>query len=583
MYCFTRAAVWLAVSFTLALPLSTAHAWGIGSQLDYSGCHETITAEALRRTRATVSTAPVIVPTRDEAALIDGVQFSPPTDMLRDLGGMALLLAVRDNDLKGENPLDTLMLVRIHGDPGTQEEHCIRNLEDDDSEGNITALERCRAFIRDKAIEALDGLDASGAVDPTLRTPLQIHVSFAGRVIPKLPLFYVRMGQAIHALQDGFTHTFRTPDGMNVTVVLNYIDYVRSGSSNIGRDGPNHLGALDNCDNADVTIGRNERLSIEASTELLKVALDPARTRDQKIAGFEAVTAKYLTYKEAGCTLENNWCDAIEAEVADEAGCDASGRGTTPWSLIVLVAGALLLITRKRNTAHAAALALVFVISTSASAYADDPPSPPPAPPVGDAKPAIKVEPKTADDAKSAAEGTEPGRDESTPTIKEVKSVREDKRLGHVWGFAGSIGGSVISGAGVVAAGVRYRISEKWIAGFNVQWNPWITSVPLTARAGSLNVYATLIRRFPMRFDRVNLRTSFHLGASMLLFDVVGAPTYSVGPYVAFTPLGIDYDLGGSVRIVIDPVEIAMPMPYVGQIPLYYEQFRLMVGIQIGA
>lgn len=582
MHSYSRAAVWLALSFTLALPISTAHAWSIGSQLDYSGCHETITAEALRRARATVATAPVIVPTRDEAAMIDSVQFSPPADMVRDLGGMALLLAVRDNDLKGENPLDTLRLIRIHGDPLTQEEHCIRSQEDDDSEGNITALERCRAFIRDKAIEAIDGLDANSVVDPTIRTPMQIYVSFAGRVVPMLPLFYVRMGQAIHALQDGFTHTFRTPDGANVTVVLNYIDYVRSGSTNVGRDGPNHLGALDKCDNVDVTISRNHRLSIESSAELLAVALDPARTRDQKIVAFEAVTAKYLTYKEAGCTLENNWCDAIEAAVAEEAGCDASGRGATPWSLIVLVAGALL-ITRKRNTAHAAALALVFVVSASASAYADDPPPTPPVPPVGDAKPAIKVEPKTAEDAKSAKEGTEPGRDESTMTIKEVKSVREDKRLGNKWGFAASLGGSVISGAGVVAAGVRYRISEKWVTGFNVQWNPWITSVPLAARMGSLNVYGTLIRRFPMQFDRVNLRTSFHLGASTLLFDVVGAPAYSVGPYVAFTPLGIDYDLGGSVRIVLDPVEIAMPMPYVGQIPLYYEQFRLMIGLQIGA
>jgi hypothetical protein len=82
-----------------------------------------------------------------------------------------------------------------------------------------------------------------------------------------------------------------------------------------------------------------------------------------------------------------------------------------------------------------------------------------------------------------------------------------------------------------------------------------------------------------MKFDRVNLRTSLHLGASTLLFDVPGAPKWSVGPYGSFTPLGIDYDLGGSVRIVIDPVEIAVPVPFIGLIPLYYEQFRVLVGI----
>jgi hypothetical protein len=101
-------------------------------------------------------------------------------------------------------------------------------------------------------------------------------------------------------------------------------------------------------------------------------------------------------------------------------------------------------------------------------------------------------------------------------------------------------------------------------------------------RAGVAMAYATLIRRFPMRFDRVNLRSSAHLGASTLLFDVYGAPKYSTGPYVAFSPLGIDYDLGKSVRLVVDPVEFAMPVPLLGQLPLYYEQFRFMIGLQVG-
>ena len=100
---------------------------------------------------------------------------------------------------------------------------------------------------------------------------------------------------------------------------------------------------------------------------------------------------------------------------------------------------------------------------------------------------------------------------------------------------------------------------------------------------GATNIYATLIHRYPMKFDRVNLRTSVHLGASVLLFDIYGAPQYSVGAFGSFAPLGIDYDLGNSVRIVIDPVEIAVPMPHIGAIPLYYEQFRLMIGIQVGA
>jgi hypothetical protein len=104
----------------------------------------------------------------------------------------------------------------------------------------------------------------------------------------------------------------------------------------------------------------------------------------------------------------------------------------------------------------------------------------------------------------------------------------------------------------------------------------------MRVREGVATVSGAVIRRFPMRFDRVNLRTSFHLGVSTLLFDVYGAPKYSTGPYVALSPLGVDYDLGHSVRIVWDPMEIALPVPLLGQLPLYYEQFRFLIGLQVG-
>jgi hypothetical protein len=166
--------------------------------------------------------------------------------------------------------------------------------------------------------------------------------------------------------------------------------------------------------------------------------------------------------------------------------------------------------------------------------------------------------------------------------VKEVAEVRQDKKLGNPWGFAASFGGAVDRPAGVVTFGGRYRITEQWVVGLDAGWNPWVTTAPMSVRAGVATVAATVIRRFPMRFDRVNLRTSLHAGTSTLLFDVFGAPKYSTGPYIALSPLGLDYDLGGAVRIVWDPMEIAVPVPLLGQLPLYYEQFRFMLGLQIG-
>lgn len=586
----------LAITLTVAALLapSRADAWGIGSQLNLPGCHETLTAAALRNTRAAVTTAPKIIPTSNEAALIDEVQFRPPADFVHDLGAMALLLGVRDNDLKGNNPLDSLSLIEVHGDPDTQQEHCIRAATDDDLAGNLTALEACHAFIVQRATEALDGLDANGMVDPNIRMNLSVYVSFAKHTDPMLPLFYVKMGQSVHALEDGFTHTYRTPDGSHITVVTNWIDNISDTAVNEGRDGPVHLSGLDDCNSDNPIVVRNYAMATQAATELLTIALTPKMKRADKIAAFEALTLKYLTYQ-PGCTFENKWCNAPEPD-APPPGCNVgSNDGSLPWGTLVLICAVVIAATRRRAAVVASAvtvLGLGLGLAARPSLADPTPPAhrkaepksePKPGPTPASEAPAVPVVPTEPGDRKDVIKGQEPGRDEKTPTVTEIKQVREDKRLGNKFGFASMLGGSLVHGAAVATVAGRYRLNERWTVGLDLEWNPWITSVPLTMKAGVLDVYGTVIRRFPMRFDRINLRTSLHLGISTQLFDVYGSPQGSMGPYIAFTPLGIDYDLGGSVRIVIDPVEIACPIPHVGLIPLYYEQFRLMVGIQIGA
>ena len=574
---FTKSTTsWLAILAPLVLTLQPhrAHAWAIGSQINDEGCHEPITAEALRRVRSTLDTAPVLRPSRDEAAMIADVLFVPPSDFVHDLAGMTLLVGVRDNDLKGMNPLSSLDLIQVHGNPVTQDEHCIRASEHDDAIGNQAALAACRTYIVETATEALEGLDASGKVDPTSRTPLTLFVGIRGEITPSLPLFYVRIGAAIHALEDGFTHTYRTADGMKVTVVLNAIDEV-NGTYDEPRDGPLHRAELDRCWEGDPIIRRNYDLATQAATELLRVALDPALSREQKIEQLDVVTAKYLGY-EPGCTFDNNWCDAPESMVTNSltgcTGCAASGQSALAWSALALLG----VVAAWRRRRAGIGFVLVMVAALPTRARADDPP--PPAPSPADEEPAVPI---PATDP-SPEPGQEPGRDLQTPTVKDVAEVRADKQLGSRWGITGSFGGAVDRPAFATSLGVRYRLTEKWIVGLDLGWNPWVTTSPMNVRSGVATVSGAVTRRFPMRFDRVNLRTSFHLGVSTLLFDVYGAPKYSTGPYVAFSPLGIDYDLGHAVRLVWDPMEMALPMPLVGQLPLYYEQFRMMIGLQIG-
>lgn len=575
----------LAIVTTLAAAARPAGAWTIGSQLDNTGCHERITTAAFRAARMMFQTAPVIPPTADEAALIDDAQFVPPADFAHDLAAMSLLFGVRDNDLKGHNPLDSLQLVEVHGNPDTQEEHCIRAKDDDGTAGDPAALERCRQFIHTRISEALEGLAADGSVDPDHRMKLAIYVSFAGRVDPMLPQFYVKLGQAVHALEDGFTHTYRTSDGTHVTTVMNWIDYVSTGGAQPERDGPPHVSGMDHCEGSDPLVARNFTLATTAATALMEIALDPSKTNDDKLAAVDALTAQYLTYQ-PGCDFSNHYCDAPEANVvAPSTGCNASGAGAG-WLVMIAIAVAAAL-RRRRWVVVAATCAIAGSVAaqpapdpgTGSGSGSAMPPVVTDAPP--DA-PAIPVTPDKPADAAAVQQGHEPGRDVKTPTVTEVEKIREDKQLGSPLGAAFMIGGSFVHGALATSVGGRYRLNERWTLGVDLEWNPWITSVPWALKAGAGSVYATVIHRYPMKLDRVNLRTTLSLGASTLLFDVAGAPKYDIGPYVGLSPLGIDYDFGGGVRLVFDPLGVSVPVPHVGLIPLYYEQFRTMIGIQIG-
>ncbi len=195
----------------LALPGSTS-AYTVSS-LVTPACHERLTSEALRTVRLDVAAAAPLPRTSDEQALINDLQFTPDQDMI-DLGGATLLIGVRDNDLKGRSSADVTHLGTVHGDPENQDEHCLRSAGQDEPGGTAAAVDACRAFIRGRVSEALDGLDAAGFPDVASRTSLPLHLALRGRVDALLPTYYVRMGQAIHAVEDSFTHTYRTADSM---------------------------------------------------------------------------------------------------------------------------------------------------------------------------------------------------------------------------------------------------------------------------------------------------------------------------------------------------------------------------------
>jgi MYXO-CTERM domain-containing protein len=549
------------------------------------GCHEGITAQALRNVRAQLATAAPLPATSDEQALIADVQFTPDPDM-KDLGGISLLLGVRDNDLKGQGADDLSALAEVHGNPSNQEEHCLRAPDQDEPGGTAAAVSSCRAFILSRVSEAIAGLDASGMPDINNRTGLLVTLSLRGQVTAPLPTYYIRMGQAIHAVEDSFTHTYRTPDEMQITVTLNWIDQV-DGTLVESRDGPGHALALDNCADLDPIRTKRHQLAAAAATALLQTTLDPTQTTAQKMTAVNAVLDQYLSYS-PGCTYGNAWCNAVEVDYANPSGCACSAGGGGGGLAAGLGALALLLVLLARRARRTSIIALtgclLLLASPPAHAQAETTTTVVPAPTPG-APPTVErkvVTPETTTTTVTAPTTPDPNGP-PPPTLVPVKepgpASKNSLAFGGYLGASASIDKASIAGT----LGARLRVSKHWTFGIDGEWNPWLAYTGTTIRSGVFNLYGTAMLRFPLAYENFNLRISASAGTSYLLMNLYGAPSGTTGIYIGGTPLALEWKLSRRFYLIIAPINISLPVPQLHGVPLIYQEYRTTLGFEIYA
>jgi MYXO-CTERM domain-containing protein len=505
----------------------SAPAYNYGSPVG-DPCHETMTADALRRLRTELSTAAPLPSSGSDELAMDDLPFELPYDM-RDIGAVALLIGVRDNDLKGHSGIDTQELAGVHGEDEDQPEHCLRRSVHDDASGSEQAAAECRDFVRDRVLQGIDhGLDADGQVNPSKRSTLLVNLAFRGRTELDLPTFYLRLGQALHTLQDSFSHTFRTPDHRQMTVALNWVDVVE-GNHDPARDGPAHMRALDLCRNLDDF--RRARLAVanEATEAVMRAALDPDLSSNAKRAAVDAALADYMGFS-AGCTAENDWCSATERRYADSAcACRTSAPAPTGsgWWALLLGMGVFAWRRRARQVAAAG-----LVLSTAATAQAHD--------------------------------------------------DREHQNARRGFGLHSSFAASLDHGGFAWAVGGRYAVADHWLFGLDAEYNPWFSIEARRIARGAFNGYGTVIYRHAIG-SGFTLRFTVNAGVSVLLFDLVGAPQGSAGPFLGASLLGLSYSLGEDVDLVLDPAQVVLPVPQIQGAPFSYHQYRLSIGIQIGA
>jgi MYXO-CTERM domain-containing protein len=535
----------VAVTPTAALAFST------GSAATKS-CHEDITTSAWQAARAQYPEQGRALPASGEdQALIDDVPFSVPKS-LRDIGGTTLLLGVRDNDIKEHGPLDLKNLSPAASDPLTQHEHCLRAPDEDEPGGSKSAVEKCRNYIRERMWAALEGLDEDNHPDPNKREKLTVTLSIRGQVDYDVPSFFLNAGRGLHALQDSFTHTFRNPKDLGkIRVVLNWVDYTENTLVE-EKDGPPHASELDVCDDPDeLRTARHER-AIEASAQMLTHLIDPNLSIEQKKAAIEETLDQHVAYDEAAdCSFDNNWCDAPEKKYGSPTlGCSMSAPASGSSSLVLFSAlGLALFLGIRRRRVSAAVLALAFVFHTG-TARAD--------------------EQGPIDGPAAALTGTS---DAAVPG-KVDKAGAFFARL--------AVGASYDNAAFSTGAGLHYQLSRKWVLGFDGEWNPYIATNPGRLRKGSANAYFSLIRRWQLKYETINVRSTVSAGGSMLLFDLVGADKYSFGPYFGLSFLGVEWKVARGFYLTCDPTYIALPIPSVTGVPFLYAQYRFMLGVEFG-
>ncbi|MSP24747.1 MAG: hypothetical protein EXR75_06195 [Myxococcales bacterium] len=155
----------------------------------------------------------------------------------------------------------------------------------------------------------------------------------------------------------------------------------------------------------------------------------------------------------------------------------------------------------------------------------------------------------------------------------------EGSRTG--WGVHSSISGALDKGAAAYGLAARYAVTNSWLLGLDVEHNPWFSIEAGSIRRGALNAYLTGIYRYPIS-ARVALRSTAHLGMSVLLFDLAGAPQGSVGPYIGLNLLGLSYEFRKQNYFIIDPADVVLAAPQLSGAPFIYRQYRLTLGLQFG-
>ena len=287
-------------------------------------------------------------------------------------------------------------------------------------------------------------------------------------------------------------------------------------------------------------------------------------------------------------------CNAPENQFKSNSGCGCT-VGTAEKGLgaagLGVLAG-LFLVGRRARRRRATATVAAALVGLSVSAFTPDiarAQTETSYPASAEAPPEPRPNTVQAPASRSATPATTPAPAATNehapppPTVTPVKEPGPKDPTKTAWGAYAGISGSIDKAALAGAVGARIRASNHWAFGLDGEWNPWLALNGTPVRRGVINVYGTAILRFPLAYENFNLRSSLSLGGSYLLTNLYGAPSGSVGIYFGLSPLGLEWKASRAFYLIVNPINIAVPVPQLSGVPLLYPQYRLTVGLEFYA
>jgi MYXO-CTERM domain-containing protein len=460
---------------------------------------------------------------------------------------LSLVIGVRNADTHGGADFSFGNNANAANAADDQRAHCLRTASQDGPAGDAAAVADCRAWIESLYWQALATLDVDGNVSPEVRADATVATEFQGSVSYPLSGLYYYAGRAIHAVQDSFTHSFRSPDGHRIRHVFNWSDQV-SCTLDEAQDGHGHETVLDNCEDGDPTEAARFELATHASTDLLTALTEPGShaERAERIAAF---LESWMSY-EPDCTLENAYCDnpvydwLKHSDRSDKDICEgplscASAPPTDPQrrpSHGLLLAGALALAALgvRRRRLFTTALLSCALLALPRVAQAEE----------------SSEEPPTAHQPRSVG----------GPRIEARASLSVDNPA-YAFGLAGLYG------------------FKRADVGVFAELNPWYSIERRRMSLGATNFGVLGHYLHPLRHDLV-LRFGLGVGVSMLNADMLGVNAGNLGVFLDVRAMGLIWEFADGVALTADPLDLALPAPGLTGWPVLFTQHRMSLGLQ---